>query len=171
MRCAAIPVRDCRVFLLCGRQDPWSVGRNGGTMADSQKKPSGAKKKKKPSGAKTKTTTGSTAAKNSRVKAVRGKTPCVDGAGQLRVAADQWLGWNSDTIANALADKAANGDLASAKALLTLADGKKASAEEVKKMCGPSLAAQWAAEPHWQGGEGGSKEQGTGNSERRSNKR
>jgi len=162
MRCAAIPVRDCRVFLLCGRQDPWSVGRNGGTMADSQKKPSGAK---------TKTTTGSTAAKNSRVKAVRGKTPCVDGAGQLRVAADQWLGWNSDTIANALADKAANGDLASAKALLTLADGKKASAEEVKKMCGPSLAAQWAAEPHWQGGEGGSKEQGTGNSERRSNKR
>lgn len=148
MRFEAIPERSCRMFLFRGREDAWSAGRNGGTMADAKKLSRG----------KTKGKTGSSTERP--LKAVRGKKACADGAEQLRRAADQWLGWNSDTIANALTDNAVNGDLTSAKALVSLAEGKKASPEEVKKWCGPSLAERLAAEPPWQEGKGGSREQG-----------
>jgi len=144
------------MFLFSGREDSWSVGRNGGTMADLRQKLSRNKATQE---------TGSTTEKKKRVRAVRGKTPCADGVGQLRRAAEQWAGWNSEKIAKALANKAVNGNLASAKELVSLAEGKKASPEKGKKWCGPSMAERLASEPRWQEGKGGDREQGRGNRE------
>jgi hypothetical protein len=152
MHFMAIPERDCRISLFSGREDLWSVGRNGGAMADFQQK-------LRPN--KTTGKTGSTTRKKRRAKPVGGNTACKDGVEQLRVAADWWLGQKSAEIAEALSNSAVKGDLASTKALVSLADGKKVSPEEVKKLSGPSMAQRLAAEAQWQGKEGGSNGQGT----------
>jgi hypothetical protein len=84
----------------------------------------------------------------------------MDGAEQLRQAADLRVGWNSEKIADVLTEKALAGDLASAKALVALAEAKKPSPEPVKKRCGPSMAEQLAAEPQWQEPPEGGEENG-----------
>lgn len=69
------------------------------------------------------------------------------GAEQLRQAADLHVGLNSTKIAAALTKKAMAGDLASTKALVSLAEGKKPAPEEKKP--GPSLAEWLASQPQW----------------------
>jgi hypothetical protein len=59
------------------------------------------------------------------------------------------VGWNSEKLADVLTSQALAGDLASAKVLVALAEGKKPGPEPVKKRCGPGLAERLAAEPQW----------------------
>jgi len=59
------------------------------------------------------------------------------------------VGMNSEELADLLTRKALEGDLASAKVLVALADGKKPRAEQAKKRRGPSLAERLAAQPEW----------------------
>lgn len=87
-----------------------------------------------------------------------------DGAERLRLAADKRVGRNSEKLADLLTEKALAGDLASAKVLVGLAEGKKPQPEIKKKRRGPSLAEQLAAEPQWRGSAGrGRVKEGTGN--------
>jgi hypothetical protein len=70
-----------------------------------------------------------------------------DGAEELRQAADRQASLNADKLAGLLASKALEGDLASVKVLVSLADGKKP--KEVKKRRGKSYALRLGAEPGW----------------------
>jgi hypothetical protein len=79
---------------------------------------------------------------------------------RLRRAADRRVGRDSEKLAELLSEKALQGDLASAKVLVALADGKK-PAPAKQESAFKSLIANLAAEPDWKGGE----EQGAGNRE------
>jgi hypothetical protein len=81
----------------------------------------------------------------------------MDGVERLKWAADRQVGRNSQKLAEVMALRAQSGDLASLKALVGLAEGKKPRA---KKRNGPSLAQLLAAEPEWRGPEEGSAEVG-----------
>ena len=83
-----------------------------------------------------------------------------DGVERLRRAADRRVGRDSEKLAELLSEKALQGDLASAKVLVALADGKK-PAPAKQESAFKSLIANLAAEPDWKGGE----EQGAGNRE------
>jgi hypothetical protein len=98
--------------------------------------------------------TGSTTKSGKRERA-GGKTARKDGTEQLRQAADERVGLNSEKLADLLTEKALKGDLACAKALVALAEGKKPIPEPVKKRRGPGLAARLASEPQWRGEEEG----------------
>jgi hypothetical protein len=74
-----------------------------------------------------------------------------DGAEQLKRAADKRVGRNSEVLADLLTKKALEGDLASARVLVGLAERKKPREKQVKKRRGPSLAERLVAEPEWQG--------------------
>jgi len=82
------------------------------------------------------------------------KVSRTDGLNQLRWAADRRVGRNAKKLADLLAGKALAGDLASAKILVGLAEGKKARPEREKRRRGPSgldlleaaIAAQQARE-------------------------
>jgi len=63
-----------------------------------------------------------------------------NGAERLRRAADRRVGMHSEEIADRLTEKALKGDLASAKELMRLAEGKKPLAKPVKKRRGPGPA-------------------------------
>lgn len=79
----------------------------------------------------------------------------MDGAEQLKWAADRQVGRNSKKIADLLTVRAVTGDLPSIRVLVGLAERKKPRPEPVKKWVGPSLAERLAAEPEWEGGEEG----------------
>lgn len=96
----------------------------------------------------TSNTTGNTERQTSRRK-----TPCKDGVERLRHAADKQVGQNWEELTNLLTAKALSGDLASAKALVALAAGKKPRPKRAKKRRGLTQAEQLAAEPPWQGKE------------------
>jgi hypothetical protein len=96
----------------------------------------------------TSSTTGTTQQQTSRRK-----TPCNDGVERLRHAADKQVGQNWEELTNLLTAKALSGDLASAKALVALAAGKKPRPKRAKKRPGLTLAQRYAAEPQWQGKE------------------
>jgi hypothetical protein len=72
-----------------------------------------------------------------------------DGAEQLKRAADKRVGRNSEKLADLLTEKALEGDLASARVLVGLAERKKPREKQVKKRRGPSLAERLVAEPEW----------------------
>lgn len=107
---------------------------NGGKMAEEQQVSSRNKKGGK---------TGSTA---NGGKSERGNQ---NGAERLRRAADRRVGMHSEEIADRLTEKALKGDLASAKELMRLAEGKKPLAKPVKKRRGPGPAERLAGEPQW----------------------
>jgi len=127
---------------------------NGGAMAETQLSLT-TEKVKRATGRKTggrvakagdsMETTGSTTRKERRAGAGRGKSAITDGAERLRWAADRRLGRNSERLAEMLKDRALEGDLASTKVLLALAEGKKPIVE--KKGPVRSLALRLAAEP------------------------
>lgn len=114
-----------------------------------------AEEKQKPCTRKTKVKTGSTTKSRTRKPAIRKKEANQDGAEQLRQEADKQVGLNSEKLADLLAQKALEGDLASTKMLLGLAENKKPRAKPGKKRRGPSLAEQLTAEPEWQEPAGG----------------
>jgi hypothetical protein len=116
------------------------VAGNGGRMAE-------IKRKLKTAAARGKT---SRTTKNKKGEQANGEeTAGKNGAEQLREAADMRVGMNSEELADLLTRKALEGDLASAKVLVGLAERKKPQAESVKKRRGPGLAEQLAAEPQW----------------------
>jgi hypothetical protein len=129
-----------------GANDRGALAGNGGKMAAIKKTPLETEKADDETGSATKKKTGESAG---RKKAAR-----KDGAEQLRWAADRRVGTNSNKLANLLLQKALEGDLASAKVLLSLAEGKK----PIPEVKGPfrSLALRLAAEPQqprvWQEG-------------------
>jgi len=92
----------------------------------------------------------STTNNGARGRAGRQRAGCVDGVEQLRWAADSRLHRNWRELADLLTDKALHGDLASAKALVGLAEGKKPRPKPVKGGRLLSGAARLAAEPRWQ---------------------
>lgn len=109
-------------------------------MAEAQQESTDKAKKK----------TGSTTKNGTRKRASRGKTTRTDGAERLRQAADKLVGRNSKKLADLLTNKALEGDLASTRVLVGLAERKKPKAEPVKKRRGPGMAERLAAEPKWQ---------------------
>jgi hypothetical protein len=129
-------------------------------MAEKQRKTS----RKKASGK-----TGVATSEGPLEEAVREAAPDEDGAERLRQAADRRVGMNSEKLVDLLTQKALDGDLASTRVLVGLAEGKKPRAKPAKKRRGVSLAGQLEAEPEWkapaekQGT--GNREQGTGNRE------
>lgn len=78
-----------------------------------------------------------------------GKRAHKDGAERLRQAADRRVGRNSEKLADLLETKALEGNLASLKVLVMLAERKRPRPEPVKKPRRPSVAQRWAAEPAW----------------------
>jgi hypothetical protein len=89
------------------------------------------------------------------------ETAPLDGAECLRQAVDRRLARNSEKLADLLEAMALEGDLATTKAMVVLADGKKP--EPVKKRRGPSQAELLEMEPPWPGErEEGYAETGTG---------
>jgi hypothetical protein len=72
-----------------------------------------------------------------------------DGFESLRSAADRELGKNSRKIAVALGEKAARGDLNSAKFLVAMVE-KKAGKGARKKRHGPSAVERLLLEPAWE---------------------
>lgn len=81
----------------------------------------------------------------------QGQTAATDGAEALKKAADREVARNSKKLAEVLRKKAMEGDLASTKLLVTLAENKKPIEEAAEKPSGPTLAQRWAAEPPWTG--------------------
>jgi hypothetical protein len=156
--CLAIPVRDCLLPVSRGRESMWSVGGNGEKMAEVQKaidtedvKKRSIGKAKKSSRATAKGTGAATKRKSAarKPKSSDGGAAVKDGAEQLRRAVDRRVGRNSERLAEVLTNKALEGDLAFAKAVVALADAKKP--DPVKKRRGPSWAERLTAEPQWEG--------------------
>jgi hypothetical protein len=123
-----------------GVKGSWNDGRNGGTMAEAQRKP----RKKKECGK-----TGSTTGNGKGETASRKKTARKDGAEQLQKAADERVTLHLEELTDLLTKQALRGNLASAKVLVDLAKGQKTTPKPVRKRRGASLAEQWAAEPAW----------------------
>jgi hypothetical protein len=74
-----------------------------------------------------------------------------DGAERLRQAVDRRLGRNSEKLADLMEAKALEGDLATTKAMVGFAEGKKPVEKPEMKRVGLTHAEQWAREPQWQG--------------------
>lgn len=139
-----------------GREGPWSVAGNGGKM--------GVGKQELRTG-KARGTTGKTTRKKrgkrekKRDQGPSGEeTAVLDGVEQLRQAVDRRLGRNSEELANLLEAKALQGDLATTKAMVGIAEKKKPAEKPVMKRVGPSLAERWEAEQRWVGKELGDEE-------------
>jgi len=93
--------------------------------------------------------TGSTTTnkKQQAAKTGGGKRAHKDGAERLRQAADKRVGRASEKLADLLETKALEGNLASLKVLVMLAERKKPRPEPVKKPRRSNLAQRWAREP------------------------
>lgn len=124
---------------------------NDGTMDDRQRTEDESRK------------TGGTTKSRTVERASRNTTARKDGAERLREAADKQVGLNSDKLADLLTKKALEGDLASTKVLVGLAERKKPKPVRKRKRRGPSLAERLAAEPEWTGQE--EEDEGIGNRE------
>jgi hypothetical protein len=72
-----------------------------------------------------------------------------DGIESLRTAADRQLGKRGSNIAEALGKKAAEGDLNSAKFLVSVAEKKGRKRAKTKRR-DPSVEDQLALEPQWE---------------------
>ena len=96
------------------------------------------------SGATSSATSGTT--KKSTKKQTRRRTARKSGAERLQSAADRRVGRNSKKLADLLMEKALAGELAFAKVLVELADGKKAEPENRRLL---SLIEDLASEPVW----------------------
>jgi len=114
---------------------------------------------------KTRRKRGKTAAKKRGKRAEKGgkkpsgeETAPLDGAECLRQAVDRRLVRNSEKLADMLEAKALEGDLATTKAMVGLAEGKKPAEDPMKKRHNLLLAEQWAREPQWQGPPDGEEE-------------
>jgi hypothetical protein len=121
-----------------------------------------AEKQRKPSTKKASRKTESTTSEGTQERAVRKAVASEDGAERLRQAADRQVGMNSEKLVDLLTQKALDGDLASTRVLVGLAEGKKPRAKPAKKRRGVSLAGQLEAEPEWKAP---AEEQGTGSRE------
>ncbi|MGA2085238.1 MAG: hypothetical protein ABSG60_06960 [Terracidiphilus sp.] len=121
-----------------GRGGSWSMAGNGGKMAEYGRKSS------------RKTAKAITSNKGKGKGASRGKRARKAGAERLRLAVDKRLGENSERLANMLTDQAMGGNVATTRAMVEIAEHKKAQPEPVKKKRGRSLAELLAAEPAWQ---------------------
>ena len=86
------------------------------------------------------------ATKKSTKKQTRRRRARKSGAEQLRSAADRRVGRNSKKLADLLTEKALAGELAYAKMLVGLADGKKPEPENRRLL---SLIEELATEPGW----------------------
>lgn len=91
-------------------------------------------------------TTRSGTTKSSAKKKTRRRTARKSGAERLRSAADRRVGQNAKRLADLLTEKALAGELAYAKVLVGLADGKKA---EPKNRRWLSMIEELATEPEW----------------------
>jgi len=140
-----------------GREGPWSVAGNGRKM--------GAAKQELRTGRARGKTGKTTRKKRGKREEKRDQGPSgeetavLDGVEQLRQAVDRRLGKNSEKIADVLEAKALQGDLATTKAMVGIAEKKKP--EPVKKRHEPILpwsAAELAREPQWEGKELGDEE-------------
>jgi hypothetical protein len=78
----------------------------------------------------------------------RKRTANKSGVERLRRALDKRVGKNSEKLADVLTEKALGGNLADAKALIELAEGKK-PVEKPKKKRRWSAALALGAEPEW----------------------
>jgi hypothetical protein len=96
---------------------------------------------------------GKTIKRRANVAADSGNRASGDGAARLRQAADKWVDQNSGKLIRLLTAKALKGDLASLKALASLAEGKKPLLSRMKKRRGLSTASRLASEPEWPGAE------------------
>ena len=101
--------------------------------------------------------TGSTAKNKGAGRAGRKGAARKDGVDRLRWAADRRVGRDSEKLADLLSEKALEGDLASTKVLVALADGKS-PAPVKQESAFKKLLADLAVEPEWKGEE----EQGLG---------
>jgi len=142
----AIPERDRLRLLFCGRKVRGAMARNGGTMAE----PKQAQREDEARGKASGTTTN-----RKREGARREKAARMDGVERLRMAADRALGRNVKKLSDRLAQRAVDGNLASLRVLVMLAEGKKPRPEPVKKPRGPSRAQRLASEPEWEEGKEG----------------
>jgi hypothetical protein len=113
------------------------MARKGGYMGTTRKNPRSRQR------------TNNTGSEEAEQKTNPGAAESEDGFESLRVAADRQLGQNSDKIAAALGQKAADGDLNSAKFLVAVA-GKKERKNTRKKRSGLSVAQKLALEPQWE---------------------
>jgi hypothetical protein len=120
------------------------------------KKPS-SKTKSKPRRKASSKTAGKANRKASSTTKTKGRAPAsgeetavADGTELLRRAADRRLFKDWEELAGVIAGKALKGDLASAKMLVGLAEGKKPDPEPAEEPCGPSLAEMLAADPQWE---------------------
>jgi len=132
------------MLLFRGREYRGALAGNGGKMAVTEQalKTDNASRK-----------TGNTTKNEKRERAVRtrdgAKTAHKGGAERLQEAADRRVGRNSEKLADLLEVKALEGNLASMKVLVMLAERKKPRPVPVKKPRGPSLAQRLAAETPW----------------------
>jgi hypothetical protein len=124
------------------------------------KKPS-SKTKSKPRRKASSKTAGKASTKASGTTKTKGRAPAseekaavANGTELLRRAAHRRLVEDSEELAGVIAGKALDGDLASTKMLLGLAERKKPQAEpetgKVTEPRGPSLADLLTSEPQWQ---------------------
>jgi hypothetical protein len=90
---------------------------------------------------------GTRASRKKRTTAKDVEDVCVDGAGQLRDAANLALAKQSSAIADNLAKKAAHGNTTCAKLLVDWTAGKMPEPRKVKR--GSSLAQELNLEPAW----------------------
>jgi hypothetical protein len=134
---------ESQQLLFCGRYVRGALAGKVGTMADTVVEFETATSQEA-----TSNTTGTT-----EQQASRRKTSSRDGVERLRQAADKQVGQNWEELAILMTAKALNGDLASAKALVALAAGKKPRPKRAQKRRGLTQAQQFAAEPPWQGKE------------------
>jgi hypothetical protein len=114
---------------------------NGGKMAKGQTKLRTVKAKVK---------TGGTTTNKPRKRASQENAASKDGAELLRQEADKQVGMNSEKLVKLLTTKALEGDLASTRVLVGLAERKKPQPQRAaKKRSGPSSAELLEAEPEW----------------------
>jgi len=82
-----------------------------------------------------------------------GKASSKDGVELLRQAVNKRLVRDSEALADAISEKARNGDLASTKAMVGLVEDKKPLPDPEKTRSGLRFVQRLANEPRWQGKE------------------
>jgi hypothetical protein len=105
---------------------------------------------------------GSSTRRTTRKRVSPGERTCEDGTERLRCAANRVVGEKSEEIVGALSDKAVKGDLASVKALVEFAEGRKPQAEAKKKRDGLTPAQELMEDLRLHGEWKGEQEEGFG---------
>lgn len=97
--------------------------------------------------------TGNTTKNRKRKRTSGGKASSKDGVELLRQAVNKRLVRDSEVLADAISEKARNGDLASTKTMVGLAAGKKPLPDPEKTRSALRFVQRLANEPQWQGKE------------------